>query len=156
MMFDNSKRTQTGMRAKRNCIGFTLIELMIAVAIIGILAAVAIPSYTQYLERGYRASARTALLEVAQFMERYRSVNFRFSTAAAGTTAPTLPTRLQTAPPEGTAKYQITVSSVTDTEFVLTATPSGWTDPDCGTLTLTNLGIKASGAGTTTASCWTR
>ncbi len=155
MMFDNLKRIQVDMHTNRNSTGFTLIELMIVVAIIGILAAIAIPRYTQYIERGYRASARTALLEVAQFMERYRSVNFRFSTAAGNATAPTLPTRLQTAPPEGTARYAITVSSVSDIDFVLTATPSGWTDASCGTLTLTNLGVKASGTGTT-ASCWVR
>lgn len=155
MIVDNLLKIRASMRGNRSPRGFTLIELMIAVAIIGILAAIALPAYTQYIERGYRASARTALLEVAQFMERYRSVNFRFSTAAGGTTAPTLPTRLQTAPPEGTAKYTITVSSVSDIDFTLTATPSGWTDASCGTLTLTNLGIKASGTGTT-ASCWVR
>ena len=64
--------------------GFTLIEIMITVAIVGILAAVALPSYTSYVARGKRAEVRANMLEAAQFMERYYSTNFRY-TATAGT-----------------------------------------------------------------------
>ncbi|SHF11019.1 type IV pilus assembly protein PilE [Lampropedia hyalina DSM 16112] len=56
----------TGKRQR----GFTLIEIMIVVAIIGILAAIAFPNYTEYVRKGRRAEARTALLKVSQWMER--------------------------------------------------------------------------------------
>ena len=51
-------------------LGFTLIELMIVVAIVGILSAVAYPSYTEYVRRGHRADARAGLLQAQQWLER--------------------------------------------------------------------------------------
>lgn len=141
--------------------GFTLIELMITVAIIGILTAVALPSYRSYIERGQRANAKTVLLEAAQFMERYRSSNFKYVDAS--NNAPALPARLQVSPTEGSKRYDITLVAAAAT-FTLTATPAGWTDSVCGNLTLTNLGVKSQtlvpapspGEPAATATCWNR
>lgn len=137
----------------RKIAGFTLIEVMIVVAIIGILAAVGLPSYNEYLRRGDRASARAALLEAQQFMERYYAANSRYTTTDAGTTSPTLPTRLQ-AVPAGSAKYDLALSNPAVNSYTLTATPRV-ADTKCGNLTLTNTGVKGrSGSGLSVEECW--
>ncbi len=142
------------MKTHKHTGGFTLIELMIVVAIIGILAAIAVPSYRSYIERGHRTGAKTVLLEAAQFMERYRAVNFRY--VDSGGAAPALPTALTLSPTEGAKRYDVALSGTTTaTSFTLTATPFGWTDTVCGNLTLTNLGVKGQSAGDT-ASCWNK
>ena len=140
------------LNTSRKAAGFTLIELMVVVAIIGILAAIAVPSYTSYIQRGYRSSAKVALLDAAQFMERFRSINFKYVDGAG--VAPALPGPLQVAPKEGDKRYDITL--VADaTSFTLTATPSGWVDALCGNLTLTNLGQKGQSLGDA-ATCWNK
>ena len=138
--------------------GFTLIEVMIVVAIIGILAAVAYPSYTESVRRGDRNAARAALLDAQQFMERYYAANNRYSQPKVGsvaddTTAPALPNRLAAIPVES-PKYDLTISAVTVNSYTLTAAPRVTSDR-CGSLTLTNTGVKGrSGTVPSVQECW--
>lgn len=130
--------------------GFTLIELMVVVAIVGILGAIALPSYTAYIKRGDRASARAALLEARQFMERFYSTNDAYDKDKANT-AVALPVRLQAVPAE-VPKYDLSISASAPNSFTLTATPRGL--DKCGNLTITNTGLKGTSSTLTVQECW--
>ncbi|MFJ1252337.1 type IV pilin protein [Cupriavidus sp. CuC1] len=130
--------------------GFTLIELMVTVAIIGILAAVAYPSYIQYVVRSNRAAAESFLLEVASMQERFLVDNRAYATSLAALGYASLPATIS-------SNYQITVTAVAGPPlgYVLTAAPQGTqatNDSACGTVTLSNAGDKSvSGTG---SNCW--
>lgn len=132
--------------------GFTLIELMVAVAVVAILAAIALPNYASYIERGDRAAARAALFSAQQFMERFYAANDTYATDRAGV-AVALPASLQSVPVES-PKYNIAISAVAVNSYTLTATPRA-NNTKCGPLTITNTGVKgAPNATISIADCW--
>ena len=139
--------------------GFTLIELMVTVAILGILASIAYPSYQEYVKRANRVDAKAVLLETAQVLERNFTEANRYDQTSGGTTINTAWLPFQQAPKEGTAKYTIkfAASMPTQTTYTLEAVPTGTMTGDaCATLTLSHLGVKtvSSSATKTAAECW--
>lgn len=133
-------------------LGFTLIELMIVVAIVGILSAVAYPSYTEYVRRGHRADARAGLLQAQQWLERAATATGAYPTA--------LPATLTWAN-DSTKRYTISIGGpATTSTFTLTATPKGAQVGDkCGNFTVTHTGLRGAKGVTTgdiVTECWSK
>lgn len=113
--------------------GFTLIELMIVVVIVGILAAIAYPSYLEQVRKTRRAECTGVLLQNANAMERHFTLNNSY----AGAPAPVQ------CPADGGRQSYVVTSEVTASTWALRATPDGPQEGDrCGTLTLTHTGIR--------------
>jgi type IV pilus assembly protein PilE len=143
-MMTSPVRSSRGAQAQQ---GFTLIEVMVVVVILGILAAIAIPNYTEHVNRGRRTEAKTALLQIAQWQERRRTEAGGYSTS--------LPSGLTSV---GTTYTIALATGATATAYTLTATRAGSMANDvCGDFTLTHLGVQSTANGTRTAAeCWAR
>nr|WP_288851915.1 type IV pilin protein [uncultured Acidovorax sp.] len=140
------------MKSKYSARGFTLIELMIVVAIIGVLASVAYPSYKEYVARSRRAEARAVLVAAQQWMERFYTENFRYDKNSAGvavTDATQFPSRFSVSPVpgQGSPMYDIAVvvtNNVRDVYSVTATRKAGaaMASDRCGNFSIDHLGRK--------------
>lgn len=145
----------------RQAAGFTLIELMITVAIIAILTVIAYPSYQKYVLKSHRSDAKTALLDLAARQERYFTLQniYASSPAVLGYGAASFPIAVQTG---SQSYYQLTVqvnnTAATGPQYTATAAPTQIQQPDaCGSYTINQLGVQGNTGmanGTTSAQCW--
>lgn len=132
--------------------GFTLIEMMIVVAIVGILTAIAYPSYISYVVRSNRSAAQGYMQEVSNLQQRYLLDARAYAASLAALNA--------TAPSNVSSHYSITTApkaSTTPPGFTVTATPIGSQlarDTACGTLTVDESGAKTASGSSGVAGCW--
>lgn len=125
--------------------GFTLIELMVVVAIIAIIASIAIPSYSKYIVASHRTEAQAAMLNLAQYLESKYNASFDYPPASS------IPSGL-ISPADISNYYTFSVSITSSSQsYTINATPTAaQRDSTCGTLTLKEDGTKTP----TTSGCW--
>ena len=138
--------------------GLTLIELMIVVVIIGVIAAIALPSYQNYIEKSRRADATTTILKIAAEQEKYYLQNNRYATTAQ--MAAKMNSSVTTSIDTQSGHYNATLASADVTrDYTITATAIGaqLNDKKCRNFTYTQSGIRGATSSTSTAStddCW--
>ncbi len=139
------------IRTKR---GFTLIELMITVAIVGILAAIAYPSYQDQVMKSRRGEAKACLMEMAQFMERFYTTNGRYDLDSGGAAVALPVTQCVN---DLQVHYVIALAGVAPQTYTLTATPintQAAQDTRCAVLGIDQTGRKTFTGTGTAAQCW--
>ena len=133
----------------RKAQGFTLIELMIVVAVVAILASIAVPSYQEQIRKSRRAQAKADMVEYAQMAERYFTVNNTYVGFA-------LPTAQSPREAGATARYTLALNpESTASTFTIAATAVGTQASDrCGNLGVTNTGLKTKSGSVALSECW--
>jgi len=146
------------MPCRHKARGFTLIEIMIVVVIIGVLSAIALPAYQSYIMKSRRADAKNAVLDMASRQERFFSINNNYSSTAADLGYSALPLDVNSG---GASYYSLSVTTSTGPSgFVAKATPTGTQqkDSDCYTFQVDQTGVqsnlKSDGSQITSANCW--
>lgn len=143
--------------------GFTLIELMITVAIVSILAMIAYPSYMKTVAKSHRRAAEACLSNYAQYMERFYTANMRYDEDTAGTDNALPDTDCASAQNTGNDyEYTIVAASLARSTYTLSAAPIAGSaqaarDAACGTLTINQAGTRGAAGSTDAAAvekCW--
>jgi type IV pilus assembly protein PilE len=117
--------------------GFTLVELMIVVAVVAILTAIAYPSYVEQVNKSRRSEGKSGILQTASLQERFYTLNNTYSTTLAASST----------------HYTITVTNPVADAYLITAVPL-FTDSKCGTLTYDQLGTQSRSGSADLAYCW--
>ena len=144
------------MIKNKSTAGFTIVEVLIVVAIVGVLAMIGYPSYQESVRKSQRKMANAALIEAAGRQEQYFVNNKQYASDLTNLGFPANGYYIskdgeETAASEAGSIYLVSISASTATTFTLQAVPqSGQTADTCGTLTYTNTGARTP----TTAGCW--
>lgn len=146
--------------------GFTLMELMITVSIVGILSAIAYPLYTDQIAKGRRAEVKAALLDASQWMERFYAENYAYDKNTVGTAvtdSALFGGRYKQTPKSGSAAYTIGLEDLATRTYSVVATRTGAMAKDkCGDFVLTQSGARSlknyassyGSLGDAMADCW--